>query len=68
MTGCCCTDVTHCTARKPACKTCGIAQWCAYYQKETETQGIILTDRIAFIRVSDNYFCHSQPALPKRIY
>ncbi len=24
-----------CTARKPACKSCGIAQWCAFYQKET---------------------------------
>jgi len=23
-----------CTARKPACKSCGIAQWCAFYQKE----------------------------------
>jgi len=24
-----------CTARKPACNSCGIAPWCAYYQKET---------------------------------
>lgn len=24
-----------CTARKPLCENCGLAHWCAYYQKET---------------------------------